>query len=169
MTMDLQLLSDHAEITDLINRYGKAVAERDVEIIVGLFTDDAVLDFHGQPDLVRGEAAIREQFTGSFAPPGSAPAALALDVHVVSTPLMTNLLVDIEGDGDDRTAQAESYCLAVHAGVRADEGRVLMRATRNVDDLRHTPDGWRITRRRHEKVWTADVPGECGFTHRGDT
>ena len=153
---DLQALSDRTEITDVINRYAVGVAARDVDLLVSLFADDAVLDYYGRQP-IEGTEAIRALFT-----PDPARPALPLDPHVVSTPIMTNVLIEVDGDA----AHAESYCLATHAGERDGEGLVLVRGTRNVDDLRRTPVGWRITRRRHEKLWSIEVPGATGFTHQ---
>lgn len=43
--MDLQALTDRAEITDLLTRYATAVDERDWEMYRTVFTPDAMIDY----------------------------------------------------------------------------------------------------------------------------
>lgn len=154
-------LGDRAEITDVINLYGRGVATRDTDLLVSIFTEDAELDYYGS-DLVKGRDAIRAKFGGALTTADRNHAPMPLDERLVSVPLMTNILIELDGD----TARAESYCLATHAGPRAGEGRVLLRATRNLDDLARTGAGWKIARRRHELLWSIDVPGEAGVVHQ---
>jgi ketosteroid isomerase-like protein len=161
MAITSEELSDRAEITEVINRYGRCVTERDLETMVGLFTDDAVMDSYGS-EPTEGIEAIRRMFAASMRPSPSSPPPLPMDEHIVSTPLMTNVIIDLEGD----TAKVESLCLAAHAGRRGVSGTILLRGMRNRDQFRRTPQGWKIAHRVHEKLWSAEVPGESGFVHR---
>lgn len=148
-------LSDRAEINDLITRYAKGVETGDVDLLVALFTDTAELDYYGF-DGVEGSAQIRQLFSGKLPhQPNPEHASGPLDARLVSTPVITNVLIDLDGD----QAQAESYALAMHAGPRGDQRLVLVRATRNRDRLSRTPAGWRINHRVHELLWSFETPG----------
>lgn len=148
-------LADRAEIHDLVTRYALGVERRDVELLVALFTEDAVLDYYGQ-EPIEGAERIREMFSGRLThQPDPAHASGPLDAREVSTPVITNVVVELDGD----RAHAESYALAIHAGPREDRRLVLVRGTRNRDDLVRTPKGWRIARRVHELLWSFETPG----------
>jgi ketosteroid isomerase-like protein len=159
--LSLDELSDRAEITDVVHRYAVGVAGRDVDLLVGLFTDDAVLDYYGRPPL-RGADEVRALFAGRVPPldPDHEPYPFA--THLASVPLVTNVLVEVDGD----RAVVDSYCLATHAGTGEDGGRVVLRATRNLDRFVRTPGGWLIAERRHELAWALEAPAEVGVAHR---
>lgn len=147
-------LTDRAEISDLINRYGEGVRIRDIEILASCFSDDAVLDY-GHIQVV-GADEIRAFFGGGTgSAPGSNQSVLALDERVASTPIMSNVMIELAGD----EAHCESMCLAIHAGFAGGAGSVIVRGTRNIDDLVRTVDGWRIHHRVHTTVWSFQVPG----------
>jgi hypothetical protein len=121
--------------------------------VVSCFADDATID-HGHGQVVAGIDRIRQYFSGSAAS-NARRSVLTFDEKLASTPVMSNVLIEVDGD----TAHCESMCLAVHVGLRDGEGRVMVRGTRNVDDLVRTPSGWRIRRRVHPAVWAFEVPG----------
>ena len=148
-------LSDRAEINDLINRYGEGVRLRDIDMLASCFSDDAVLDYG--PTEVAGAEAIRAFFSSgsSGATSESDRPVHALDERVASTPVMSNVMVELHGD----EAHCESMCLAIHAGFAAGAGSVVIRGTRNIDDLVRTVSGWRIRRRVHATVWSLQIPG----------
>lgn len=155
----VRALSDRAEIGDVIHRYVDAVRREDIEGIVGCFTEDAELDYgHVQ---MAGSEPIRAYFARiSSSSPQGAPAGSSalLDEKVASTPMVTNILIDLAGD----EAHCESMCLAVHAGRRAGGTTVLVRGTRNVDDLVRGAEGWRIRRRAHLVLWSFETPATAG-------
>jgi ketosteroid isomerase-like protein len=157
----LQELSDRAEITDQINLYGRGVAYRDIELLLSLFTDDAVLDYYGN-EPIAGADAIRAKFGGALTSADKKPSALPLDEHVVSTPIMANVIIELDGD----EAHSTSYCLATHAGRRNEEGVVLINGTWNDDQWRRTDDGWKISHRLHAKMWSMELPGKPGSRHQ---
>jgi hypothetical protein len=147
-------LVDRAEITDVVNRYAEGVRVRDIDLLVSCFSEDAALDYGS--DQIVGSAAIRQFFGASPGVPRATQGpGLALDERVASTPVMTNVMIDLAGD----EAHCESMCLAIHCGFVGGEGSVLIRGTRNIDDLIRTPAGWRIRRRTHANVWSFQVPG----------
>ena len=147
-------LNDRAEINDLINRYGEGVRVRDIDMLGSCFSDDAVLDYG--PVEVVGADDIRAFFSnGTGAASGSNRSVLALDERVASTPMMSNVMIELDGD----EAHCESMCLAIHAGFAGGAGSVIVRGTRNVDDLVRTVVGWRIRHRVHATVWSFQIPG----------
>ncbi len=151
----LQELSDRAEINDLLIAYATGVATHDAELLVALFTADAVLDYYGHEPIV-GSEQIRLLFSGGLAhQPRPEHASGPIDARLVSTPVVTNVAIDLRGD----RAHAESYALAIHAGPRGDRRLVLVRGTRNSDELVRTADGWRIAKRVHELKWSFETPG----------
>jgi ketosteroid isomerase-like protein len=151
----LRELEDRAEITDIVNRYGQGVRTGDVDLLCSLFTADAVID-HGHGTVVEGAEAIRAHFGGA-AKSAVGRSVLTFDQRIASTPIMTNTLVTIDGD----IAHCESMCLAIHAGMRDEQAMVMVRGTRNVDDLVRTRAGWRIRRRVHPALWKFELPGEA--------
>jgi len=148
-----QELSDRAQITDVLHVYAAAVVQRDVDLLVSLFTDDATLDYQGHPD-VRGADQVRAMFSGQLSTIGPNHRSLPFDEYIVSAPLLTNILIDLDGDEADAT----SYCLATHAGTIAGDGRVIVRATRNLDRFRRVEGRWRIGRRIHDTCWGIEHP-----------
>jgi ketosteroid isomerase-like protein len=152
----LRELEDRAEIADIVNRYGQGVRTRDVDLICSLFTDDAVID-HGHGTVLQGAEAIRTHFGGPAANSAVGRSVLTFDEQIASTPIMTNTLVSLNGD----TAHCESMCLAIHTGMRDDQAVVMVRGTRNIDDLVRTPAGWKIRHRNHPAVWKFELPGEA--------
>ena len=56
-----------AEIQDLAVRYGVAWAERDLDAIVAMHTDDTVFHLHGGGEPAIGRGATREAFAAALA------------------------------------------------------------------------------------------------------
>jgi hypothetical protein len=149
-------LADRFEITDVINRYAVGVKTGDSKLLASLFSDDAHLDYgFAQVD---GSEDIEKYFAGTLASAEAGRNVVALDHKVVSTPMMSNVLIDLHGD----SAHVESMCLAIHAGTRDDTDMVIVRGTQNVDDFVRTDDGWKIRRRQHLHLWTYEAPGGAG-------
>jgi hypothetical protein len=150
-------LADRFDITDVINRYAVGVRTGDSQLLASLFSDDAHLDYgFAQVD---GLEDIGRFFAGTLTSVESNRRdVIALDQKVVSTPVMSNVMIDLHED----TAHVESMCLAIHAGARGDAGIVIVRGTQNVDDFVRTDQGWKIRRREHIHLWTYEAPGSAG-------
>jgi ketosteroid isomerase-like protein len=147
-------LRDRAEITDVLTRYADGMRLGDVEALVSCFTDDTFADY-GHVTM-RGAEEVREYFARiSTPPPPDAAGPRMFDTGRISTPVITNVLIELHGD----EAHCESMCLAIHAGRQDGEGRVVFRGTRNIDEFSKTAVGWRIAERRHETLWSFEVPG----------
>ena len=65
--VDLQ--ADEQAIREAIGQYLQAVASKDADAAVSMFTDDAVFLFAGMP-LVRGQSGLRSAFAGLMQTPG---------------------------------------------------------------------------------------------------
>lgn len=133
-------LLDRAEIHDLMVRYAVAVDRRDEDAIAACFVPDAWSEYggrvlgHGVDRILDHIRPIRHFHATSH--------------YVVS------VLAQVEGD----TASAETYCISHLVGHDDDDAHVRTRGIRYLDELVRTDDGWRITRRVHRPVWTAE-PG----------
>jgi ketosteroid isomerase-like protein len=139
-------MTDRDEVLEVIARYAHTVDDRDIEGIVHCFTPDGRIDFEGGQSSGEGHGGIRRAFDEAFTAP-------SLVQPATSTHLMANTLVTIDGD----TAHAETQAVAYLASATL--GTVVTRGLRYSDDLRRTPDGWRITHRVHRSLWQTEAPG----------
>jgi hypothetical protein len=99
---------------------------------------------------------ITRLFSGQLAhQPRPEHASGPLDKRLVSTPVITNVAIELDGDA----ASASSYALAIHGGPRGEDKLVLVRGTRNIDQLTRTSQGWKIRHRIHELVWSFETAG----------
>jgi hypothetical protein len=142
--------ADKVLITEVMNRYAALVASDDPSQVVYLFTEDAELHY-GKFD-VRGRSDIRRFFARTSPEVSS---SMPLDTWVASTPVITNALIELDGNA----ASCESTCLAIHTGFRAGQGVVIVRGTQNSDRLTRTSIGWQINCRHHRTIWSFEVPG----------
>ena len=150
----LKKLEDRAEIEDIVNTYGEGVRTSDHVRIASCFADDAIID-HGLGQTIEGIENIRSYFSGALESTAR-KTVLTFDEKLASTPVMTNVRITLDGD----SAHCESICLAIHVGVRTGDTSVMVRGTRNIDDLVRTADGWKIRHRLHPGVWKFEVPGD---------
>lgn len=137
--MDLRELSDRLEITDLLLRYSHAVDFMDWDEFRSCFTTDAHIDYtaFGGPagDLEETVAFLTE-----------AMPRWTSRQHMISPPLIT-----IDGD----SATARTMCHNPMGFLEGEDPRVLVCGLWYVDELRRTPDGWRISRRSEERSHVA--------------
>jgi uncharacterized protein (TIGR02246 family) len=148
-------LEDRAAIAAVVNRYGDGVRLDDAAIVASCFADDAVIVIdHGPPDVLRGRDEIL-RFYERKRESAAGRAAATFDEFVASTPFISNVTIELDGDA----AHCESMCLVIKAGVRDGAGTIVVRGTRNVDDFVRTPAGWKIARRSHPAIWSFEVPG----------
>ena len=159
----LRNLEDRSAIVELVNRYADGVRLGDAELITSCFSDDASIDYgHGR--VMQGRQRISAYFSELLGPT-SEEAPLAFDLRLASTPVVSNVEIELEGDA----AHCESACLAIHAGRRHERDFVVVRGTRNVDELVRTADGWKIRRRVHSSAWSFEVGGAVDEHEAGST
>ncbi len=132
--MDLRLIQDHLEITQVIQKVGRAFDEK---------RHDALL-----PTLFTEDASIRYLLSGQqmdFSP----PAGFAVFKHFHERCFWTQHLIApsvIEVMGD--TARASSPVQAIHIQIREDGSRnTWIVGACYFDELVRRADGWRIARR----------------------
>ena len=116
-------MTDREAILDVIARYAHTVDGRDLDGILTCFAPDGRIDFEGGLTSGEGHDGIRAAFAEAFTQPALAPPA-------VSTHLMANTLVTIDGD----TARAETQGVAYLASPVT--GTVRTRGLRYRDVLR---------------------------------
>ncbi len=146
----VRTLVDRAEITDLVYRYAKGLADGDVDMIVSVFAPDARLD-HDYV-VIEGHAGIHRHFSANKVQ-GAAGTGIGLETFLSRNPLISNVVIDLDGDH----ARAESRGIVVHHGVRGARHYVVVRSLTYDDDVVRTADGWRIARRHHpHPTWSME-------------
>ncbi len=125
------------ELRALVDGYGVAVDDGDVESFCSLFTDDAVLS------VLDADGAERSRYEGAAELATLPPKLARYDrtLHLVSTH-------HARVDGD--RARGTAYCEAHHRS--GDVDRILY--IRYEDDYVRTAAGWRIAARTVRTLWT---------------
>jgi len=135
--LSAQALSDHVEIAQLLQRYAKALDDKNWALLDTVFTADAVTnyDLGGVDDIGNRTTyakmrALFESFCSVF----------SFTSHLISPPL-----VELAGD----TATAETRLIATHGFERktGEKGTWFVIGFYR-DSLVRTPAGWRIGERR---------------------
>ncbi len=125
---------DWVEVADILARYGHALDDKDWALLSSCFVPDAKFDYagSGQYDSYADFEELARTTMGRY----------SSTQHLVGS-----MRITIDGD----TGQAHCYAHAAH--VRNGSGDLLITGTSYYDDLRRTPDGWRIASRRMERLW----------------
>ncbi len=140
--MDLQELSDRAEITDAITRYTLAVDEGDFDRLDTVFTPDAHIDYTESGGVADAYPAVKAWLAEAL------PGFSTHRIHMVG-----QVAFDFADSGDE--AAVTAY---FHNPMRIADGRGGERVVEVGGMYQHTfvrtDAGWR-SRRLHEKVvWT---------------
>lgn len=137
-------LRDRVDIAELLDRYAAAIDAKDWGALDGVFTPDAHLDYTSPGGPAGPYPEVRAWLATVLAP-------VPLLQHYVSGAIVT---LD-PGDPD----RARSICNLFNPMGSPAEGGVFIRLVggRYHDRLARTPDGWRITDRRMERRWSADL------------
>lgn len=137
---------DVVAIEQLLNRYCHLVDRGDVEGVIALFTDDAVLapTYEGAARHV-GRAAIRAWYTRYAATTIAGARGLR---HKIST-----AVIDVTGDG------ADAVCYLDADSVSRANGRRTLVGGRYEDRLVRTEAGWRFAERRIVIDYATTLPG----------
>jgi len=143
--LSAQAISDHIEIAQLVQRYGKALDEKDYVLLDSVFTPDAVTNYE------LGELGNRTTYPQMRALFESFNAVFSFTQHLLSAPL-----VDLDGD----EATAETRLVATHGLERkSGEKSVWFVIGFYRDSLVRTPEGWRIRERLFQGLHTiGDLP-----------
>jgi ketosteroid isomerase-like protein len=145
MDPQLQYIVDREAITRLVFRYADRVDGRDPRGVVECFTPDAHFEADGGAFVLEGADALARFFERALAagPDG---------IGGVSTHLMTNVVVDVDGDSAHAETKAVAYL------TKETVGTVVVRGLRYSDDCVRADDGWRLQRRIHQADWQYEVP-----------
>ena len=141
--MDLQQLSDRAEIADLIVAYTRALDGRDWDRFDSLFAGDAHIDYTAFGG-VAGNLAEAKKFLAEMMP------IFAKTQHMLGLPAIT-----VDGD----RATSVTPC---HNPMRIGEGKeaqIMVCSLWYHHELVRTPDGWRISRLSEERNFTTILKG----------
>ena len=130
-------LADRAAIVDVATGYATAVDSRDWVALAGLFTEDAHWVYPPTGEDLTGPAAIASYIRKSIE---------RLDA---SQHLLGNHVVTIDGD----EARHTCYFHAQHVLLGLPDGETYFSGGRYEDQLRRTPEGWRLTYRTVVSVW----------------
>jgi ketosteroid isomerase-like protein len=134
---------DHIDIQRLMYRYARCADTRDYEGFTSVFCEDAVFDFSGRE--VTPRAAIQDMM-------------LTLEKYTSTQHQVHNTLYEVDGD----TAQGETYCLASHLFQEDGHTMKIDMGITYRDQLRRTPEGWRIALRAFILHWSRTVPVDTG-------
>jgi hypothetical protein len=145
--VDLQELSDRAEINDVLVRYTRAIDTGEWDRLDTVFTPDAEIDYTESGGIAAGFAEVKPwlaEMLPAFFPKrmhtlGQVEIRLSGDGAEVSAYFHNPM--PIEGQGDDGRGRAklvEIGGIYHHSMVR-------------------TPDGWRSRRLREEVVWKQNI------------
>ena len=125
---------DWVEVADVLARYGHALDDKDWALLSSCFVPDATFDYAGS-GRYDSYAAFEELARTTMGRYSSTQ-------HLVGSMRITT-------DGD--TGQAHCYAQAAHVTHGSEDLRIT--GTSYYDDLRRTPDGWRIASRRMVRLW----------------
>jgi len=134
---------DRFAIIETIQRYVRAVDGQQFQLFDHTFTADAELDYTSAGGPRGGRDALRAWLANSRS-------SLLMWQHHLSPPM-------IELDGKCVRTHTDVYTPTM---LRGEDGASVLLHTggRYHDELIHTPEGWRIVKRRYESVW-AHGPG----------
>lgn len=160
LTKRIEVLEAEAEIRRVQNRYmmlcdtpcpvyPPVTDEERIELILDLYTDDAVWEgvgeyYDNQFGRAEGKEAIRAHFNRFWDP--NAESKLLINAHYV-----TSDQIFVDGD------EAEATWIHMQPWLFAD-GKSLLRSSRLNNSFRKEGDRWRVTRTRTENVFVADLP-----------
>lgn len=125
-------MSAHDGIRTLLQRYARAVDDRDIDSLAGLFDPAAVIIG------ARGTQSVEEWLESM-----RAPRSFPVSMHVIGEPL-------IEGEADSDRVSADTYAVVYQLG---DEGSGLTLGMRYLDEVARRDDRWVFVRRRSVMVW----------------
>ena len=137
--MDLQELSDRAEINDVLIRYTRAIDTGDFDRLDTVFTPDAQIDYTESGGIAAAYAEVKPWLAEVL------PAFFPKRMHSLHQ-------VDISIEGDAALATAYFHnpmpMSDGHGGTKVVEFGGLYHHT-----LVRTPDGWRSSKLHEEIVW----------------
>ena len=138
----LQALQDRTEISDVLYRYSSAVDSFDSDGLRGVLADDIWAQYgNGEP--VRGGDTLAAWIV-------EATASVVWQHHLLNVYHVT-----IDGDQASTLSYLTSYQV-----FRENPDAAVILVARYHDELRRTPDGWKLSKRVMELLWGESKPDE---------
>ncbi len=145
--MDLQELSDRAEITDVLTRYTRAIDTGDWDKLDTVFTADADIDYTGSGGIAGTFETIKPWLAEVL------PAFFPRRMHTIG-----QVDIDLRGDEADVTAYFHNPMPLERPG---DDGQGVTVIVEIGGYYHHTmtrtADGWRSRTLREEVVWKSNL------------
>ena len=135
--VDVQALQDRVDIIEVLNTYSSSVDKFDKAGVRSALADDIVGNYGNAEPVVGGDKLADWIYDAT------AGAGCTWQHHLVNV-----YHVDIDGD----TAKTLSYLTSYQVFEADPDGAVILVA-RYHDELRRTPDGWKIAKRTMEILW----------------
>ena len=141
--MDLQELSDRAEITDVLTRYTRAIDTGDWDKLDTVFTPDAEIDYTESEGIAAPYPQVKPWLAEML------PAFFPKRVHMLG-----QIDIDLRGDEADVSAYFHNPMPMDdgHGGTKIVEIGGLYHHT-----MTRTPDGWRSRKLHEEVVWKHNI------------
>ena len=128
-------MNDADELRNLLQRYARAVDERDLDGLRAVFHADATIEgFRGAQTLDEWIAAMAE------------PRAFPSSMHCIGDPL-----IELDADGDHATV--DTYAVVYQLGDTAAGQGDLTLGMQYRDDIERVDGTWRIRHRRPTTRW----------------
>jgi hypothetical protein len=137
--VDLQLLSDRSEITDVLTRYTRAIDTGDWDLLDTVFTPDAEIDYTESEGIAAKFAEVKPWLAEVL------PAFFPKRMHTLGQ-------LDIAVSGDEATCTAYFHNPMPMGDGQGGEKIVEFGGLYH-HTLVRTPDGWRSRKLHEEVVW----------------
>ncbi len=128
-------MNDYEEFRQLLQAYSRAVDDRDIEALEGLFHPEATIAG------ARGSQTLSEWLETM-----RAPRTFPTSMHVLGEPLVTYT------EGADRAA-LDTYAVVYQIGDKASGGGDLTLGIRYLDELVRVSYRWKLWRRVSNTLW----------------
>jgi ketosteroid isomerase-like protein len=137
--VDLQTLSDRAEIADVLTRYTRAIDVGEWDLLDTVFTPDAAIDYTESGGIAAGYAEVKPWLAEML------PAFFPKRMHTLGQ-------LDIAVSGDEATCTAYFHNPMPMADGQGGEKIVQLGGVYHHTMVR-TPEGWRSRSLHEEVIW----------------
>jgi hypothetical protein len=149
-TEALAALLDRQAIIEVLQRYILGMADRNHQLVLSCFTEDAQVDYEFIKLRSRAELARFMEDRRSSAGKN----LYGLERVTYGAQQLPNIWVTLRGDEADVRSEGGS----TYAGWRGEEKIVVMRSLTYHDLMRRVEGAWLIARRDHRPGWRVELP-----------
>ena len=143
-----QEVLDRVAIRELVDRYFVGIDEGDAEMYRSCWARDAVFEMTDRGSLWMSHVGI-DRIMELFGSRYSGDPNRRFTSQFGSS----RTIIKINGD----TATGETFAIGHVIDGPVENGRMMVRGLRYLDEFVRLPEGWRIQRRRHMPLWQYDV------------